>query len=218
MLGADTLVFADPQRYGIEVVRSETGGWDYKHTDGHERYDRTSLDEAFRARSDLPLLCHGAYLLYATHKVEDLERITGLGRFGPISREMIEDDGVVLTPSDGVVQRCFGFDAFQPRDQAMAGAVEGNGSGASVPRADIDVAYLLKNGAAYSMDDDDKALCALVDGKRSIGEVLSASDLEQGHARARLARLVDRGIVLAPRESSAAPAASVAPAGAPHAA
>jgi radical SAM superfamily enzyme YgiQ (UPF0313 family) len=228
MLGADTLVFADPKRYGIDVVRSETGGWDYTHTDGHQRYDRTPLDEAFRARSDLPLLCHGAYLLYATHKVEDLEKITGLGRFGPISREMIADDAVVLRASDGVVLRRFGFDAFRPRDEALAAAANGTGAGngsgsghsepASVARADIDVAYLLKNGAAYPMDAEDKQLCALVDGRRAIGEVLRASGLAPDQARTRLARLVDRGIVLAPREAATAPAASVVPAGAPSAA
>ncbi len=207
MLGADTLVFADPARYGIEVVRSETGGWDYKHTDGHVRYDRTPLDEAFRARSDLPLLCHGAYLLYATHKVEDLEKITGLGRFGPIAREMIEDDGVVLSVCDGFVHRRFGFDAFAPRTG------EGN-----VQRADVDVAYLLKNGAAYAMDADDQKLVGLVDERRSIGQILKASGLHPDQARRRLARLVDRGIVLAPREASSAPVAGTAPAGAPSAA
>jgi hypothetical protein len=174
------------------------------------------------------LLCHGAYLLYATHKVEDLEKITGLGRFGPISREMIADDAVVLRASDGVVLRRFGFDAFRPRDEALAAAANGTGAGngsgsghsepASVARADIDVAYLLKNGAAYPMDAEDKQLCALVDGRRAIGEVLRASGLAPDQARTRLARLVDRGIVLAPREAATAPAASVVPAGAPSAA
>jgi hypothetical protein len=204
MLGADTLVFADPSRYGIDIVRSETGGWDYKHTDGSQRYDRTPFDEAFRARSDLPLLCHGAYLMYACNKVEDLEKITGLGRFGPIAREVMQDDKLLLRPCDSVVLRRFGYDAFKPRDPGAT----------TVHRQPVDVAYLLKNGASYLMDDDDKKLCALVDGHRTLGEIIRASGLPSQHARERLARQIDRGIVLAPREAAQAPPASVAPAGA----
>jgi hypothetical protein len=195
MLGADTLVFADPDRYGITIERSETGGWDYKYTDGQPKIDRSSYDEAFRARSDLPLLCQGAYLLYATHKVEDLEAITGLGRFGPLADEVIHDDGLVLRPCDGVVMRRFGYDATLPREETEA----------SVKRGEVDVAFLLKNGASYVMDDADKKLCALVDGRRSVGEVIAQSGLDPQHARDRLARQIDRGIVLAPREASLAP-------------
>lgn len=195
MLGADTLVFADPDRYGIKIERSETGGWDYTHTDGHERYDRTNFDEAFRTRSDLPLLCQGAYLLYATNNVEDLEKITGLGRFGPIASEVIHDDSLVLHPCDGVVLRRFGYDATLKRDESQA----------TVKRGEVDVAFLLKNGSSYVMDADDKKLCALVDGRRTLGEIIAASGLDSEHARQRLGRQVDRGIVLAPRESSRAP-------------
>jgi anaerobic magnesium-protoporphyrin IX monomethyl ester cyclase len=213
MLGADTLVFAHPERYGIEVVRSETGGWDYRHKDGSQRYDRQPLDEAFRARSDLPLLCHGAYLMYACNKVEDLEKVTGLGRFGPIAREMIDDASVVLRRNDALVMRRFGYDGTQPFTPGAA----------TMKRAEVDVAYLLKNGQTYTLDADDKRLIALVDGRRTLGQVLleattageAGPALASGHARSRLARLVDRGIVLAPRDSAEAPPAATKPAGAP---
>jgi radical SAM superfamily enzyme YgiQ (UPF0313 family) len=204
MLGADTLVFADPDRYGIEIFRSETGGWDYKYKDGRAYFDRTSLDEAFRARSDLPLLCHGAYLMYACNKVEDLEKTTGLGRFGPIARECIEDDTLLLQPNPGVIHRNFGYDAFKPRPAEVA----------KVRREPVDIAYLLKNGASYVMDAADRKLCTLVNGQRPLGEVIRASGLDAKVARERLARLVDRAILLAPREAAEAPPASVAPAGA----
>src|SRR5262245_50084945 len=208
MLGADTLVFANPERYGIEIFRSETGGWDYKYKDGRQYYDRIPLDEAFRARSDLPLLCHGAYLMYACNKVEDLEKTTGLGRFGPIARECIEDDALVLQPNPGVILRKFGYDAFKRRDPAVT----------QVRREPVDIAYLLKNGASYLMDAEDRKLCALVDGRRPLGEVVRASGLEAGKARERLARMVDRAILLAPRDDGEAPPAAVAPAGASTAA
>jgi hypothetical protein len=195
MLGADTMVFADPDRYGIKIDRSESGGWDYTYTDGHERIDHSAIDEAFRARSDLPLLCQGAYLLYATNKVEDLEEITGLGRFGPLADEVIHDDNLVLHPCDGVVMRRFGYDATMPRDESQD----------TVKRGEVDVAFLLKNGASHVMDDDDKKLCALVDGHRSLGDIIAQSGLDPVLARQLLALQVDRGIVLAPRESSRAP-------------
>jgi len=208
MLGADTLVFAHPERYGIEIFRSETGGWDYRYKDGRTYYDRTALDEAFRARSDLPLLCHGAYLMYACNKVEDLEKVTGLGRFGPVARECIDDDALVLRPNGSVVQLRFGYDAFKPRDASVT----------RVRREPVDIAYLLKNGASYLLDAEDRKLCALVDGRRPVGEVVRASGLDAAKARERLARMVDRAIVLAPREAAEAPPAAVAPAGASTAA
>jgi anaerobic magnesium-protoporphyrin IX monomethyl ester cyclase len=208
MLGADTLVFANPERYGIEIFRSETGGWDYRYKDGRQYYDRIPLDEAFRARSDLPLLCHGAYLMYACNKVEDLEKTTGLGRFGPIARECIEDDTLLLRQNPGVIQRKFGYDAFKPRDKSTA----------SVRREPVDIAYLLKNGASYLMDEADRKLSALVDGQRPLGDVVRMSGLPAAAARERLARMVDRAILLAPRDDSEAPPAAVAPAGASTAA
>lgn len=208
MLGADTLVFAHPERYGIDIFRSETGGWDFKYKDGSSYYDRKPLDESFRPRSDLPLLCHGAYLMYACNKVEDLEKVTGLGRFGPIARECIGDDALVLSPNPAVIHRSFGYDAFKPRDPSVT----------RVPREPVEVAYLLKNGASYVMDADDRKLCALADGRRRLGEILRASGLDPAHARARLARMVDRAIVLAPRNAAQAPPAAVAPAGAATAA
>jgi hypothetical protein len=208
MLGADTLVFANPERYGIEIFRSETGGWDYRYKDGREYFDRKPLDEAFRARSDLPLLCHGAYLMYACNKVEDLEKTTGLGRFGPIARECIEDDTLLLQPNPGVILRNFGYDAFKPRPAEVS----------RVRREPVDIAYLLKNGASYVMDEADRKLCSLVDGRRPLGEVVRGSGLDGRLARERLARMVDRAILLAPRDRSEAPPAAVSPAGASTAA
>ncbi len=203
MLGADTLVFADPERYGIEIKRSETGGWDYSYTDGREYYDREALDRGFRARSDLPLLCHGAYLLYATNKVEDLEKVTGLGRFGPIAREMIDDESHVLEHNPAFSQRQYQYNAMAdvPTD------------GADVAPSPVTALMLLKNGQTWVLDEFEQSLVDLVDGKRSIADILATvGDEQRERALACLAGLVDRALLLAPRDSAAAPPASVAPA------
>ncbi len=201
MLGADTLVFGDPDRYNIEIFRSETGGWDYKYKGGTEYYDRTPLDEGYRARSDLPLLCHGAYLMYATFKVQDLEKITGLGRFGPLAKEMIGRDDVVLQPNDGFTRSQYNFDA-------LSGLPEGTDA---VDRKPTEVVWLLKNGQIYTLDEVETKLVALVDGKHTLGEIIAQSGVDADEARERLGRLVNRSIIVAPRESSEAPAASLSP-------
>jgi len=110
----------------------------------------------------------------------------------------------VLRGNPSVVHRRFGYDAFKPRDPSVT----------SLRRAPVDIAYLLKNGASYVMDVEDKKLLALVDGKRPLGEVVRGSGLDAGKARERLARMIDRAILLAPRDSAEAPPAAVAPAGA----
>jgi hypothetical protein len=82
----------------------------------------------------------------------------------------------------------------------------------------VDIAYLLKNGASYLMDEADRKLSGLVDGRRPLGDVVRMSGLPVAAARERLARMVDRAILLAPRGSADAPPAAVAPAGASTAA
>ncbi len=204
MLGADTLVFADPDRYDIEIFRTETGGWDYRHKDGRPYYDRTAIDEGFRARSDLPLLTHGAYLLYATFKVDDLEKITGLGRFGPISREMIDDQSIVLNHGDSYVRCTYNYDAtldFTPGDDGK------------MVQHPVEVVSLLKNGQTYKLDDFDKRLLELVDGKRSIAEVIASFDeADRTLVREKIEQMINRAITPAPREAAAAPQAAIAPA------
>ncbi len=196
MLGADTLVFADPDRYGIEIFRSENGGWDYRYSDGRPYFDRTALDEGFRARSDLPLLCHGAYLLYATFNEESLEEITGLGRFGPIAREMIEDQSTVLKKTTDFVVKQYNFDATK---------VGPSEKGVSVERDPVEVMFLLKNGQTYRLDALDKTIMSLVDGHRSIQQILEAIDTEdQGLAAEKIEQMINRAMAVAPRDSAMA--------------
>jgi hypothetical protein len=202
MLGHDTLVFADPDRYGIDIVRSETGAWDYKYKDGSSYYDRMPLHEGFRARSDLPLLCHGAYLLYATNKVDELETVTGLGRFGPLAKEMIDDDDIVLTRNSTFTLAHFNFNPLAELQQGQA----------VVERDPTEIMLLLKNGDSYMLDDEDRALVELVDGQRNMGAIVAAAGGDANEMRDRLGRLINRSIVLAPRDSAAAPAATTAPA------
>jgi len=197
MLGGDTLVFADPDRYGIDIRRSETGGWtwDYKDDAGMQRYDEEPLHEAFRARSDLPLLCHGAYLMYATHEPGDLERITGLGRFGPVAKE-VEDEDVVLRPNEAFTYMTFGYRAYEAPPEGAE----------TIARDPVRVALLLKNGQSYEIDELDQQLLDLVDGRRSFREIVNLSGAEESLGRARLLRLMDRSLVCAPREAAMAPA------------
>ena len=202
MLGYDTLVFADPDKFGIEIFRDDTGGWDYRYKDGRSTYDRAPLDEGFRARSDLPLLCHGAYLLYSTFKVDDLEKTTGLGRFGPLAKETIADDGVVLAPTPGFITYRYHFNALKPPAEGQT----------VIERDPLELLVLQKNGQSYQLDATDKRLMQLVDGKRNVGEVIAAAGGEAGEMRARLGRMVNRSLVVAPRDAAAAPAASVSPA------
>jgi radical SAM superfamily enzyme YgiQ (UPF0313 family) len=183
MLGRDTLVYENPDRYGINILEQEDGGIDYEMKDGTAHYDRTDFDHAFRARGDLPLLNHGGYLLYAANKPEHLRAITGLGRYGKMSRNVVEFDQQVAVISEGVGIRDYPFNPFATDPAKINESVR--------------VAYYAKTGIHFPLRAQEDRIIRAVDGQRSVREILEAAQLDDGEDHVRT--LVDRGLLSLPR-------------------
>ena len=197
MLGRDTLVYANPERYGIEILEKEDGSVDYQMKDGTHHYDRTELDYAFRARGDLPLLDHGGYLLYAAHRPELLRRITGLGRYGRLARDY--DDLPRRRPrlAEAIRFRDYRFNPFAPDDASMERPVR--------------VAFNEKTGMHFPLENVEVALLEAADGRtceEMAGAVARRLARPRDEVSARIVRLIDRGLLTI----SAAPAAAPEPA------
>jgi len=180
-LGRDTLVFTNPDRFGIRVVEKDDGSVDYEMKDGVPHYDATELDLAFRARGDLPLLNHGGYLLYAAHRPDLQTLITSAGRSGPLSKDVPDLAARRLAPTDGVTVSSFRWNAFAP-----------DGDGFERP---VRVAHNEKTGLCYPLEEVEAQLMALADGRKSAGELLRALDGRFEHALDRVRRLIDRGLL-----------------------
>jgi hypothetical protein len=197
MLGRDTLVYANPERYGIEILEKEDGSVDYQMKDGTHHYDRTELDYAFRARGDLPLLDHGGYLLYAAHRPELLRRITGLGRYGRLARDYHDLPGRRPRLAEAIRFRDYRFNPFAPDDASMERPVR--------------VAFNEKTGMHFPLESVEAALLEAADG-RTCEEIAAAVARRLARPRDEVAtlvaRLIDRGLLTI----AAAPAAAPEPA------
>ena len=183
MLGRDTLVYANPDRFGIRLLERENGDLDYEMVDGTPHYDRTELDDKFRARSDLPLLNQGGYLLYAANHPDRLRAITGLGRFGRIARDVVEFEQQRPRLAEGVRFRDYPLDPFAESDEES--------------RA-VRVAYSAKTGKHFRLTDAEVEVFRLADGSRSVLELADAAADTVGDAAEIVRLLVDRGLLSLP--------------------
>lgn len=190
MLGRDTIVYSNPERFGIKILELADGGVDYEMNDGTPHYDRTELDDKFRARGDLPLLNHGGYLLYASEHPDRLRAITGVGRFGRIARDVIDFVQQRPVVSDGVRLRDYPFNPFAKTDEEMDRPVQ--------------VAYYAKTGNHFRLSDTERALISMIAEAPASASVLELEQRFQGQDVIEVMRtLVDRGLLSLPGASYA---------------
>jgi radical SAM superfamily enzyme YgiQ (UPF0313 family) len=186
MLGRDTLVYANPDRYGIRILEPEDGSIDYEMKDGTKHYDRTEFDLAFRARSDLPLLDHGGYLLYAAHHPDRLRAITSLARFGRLARHVGDLAETRPAPVEGLRFRDYRFNPFAHDEAELAKSVR--------------VAFVEKTGNHFPLEPVEVELLAVSNGRRTGGEIVGTVAAHLGVDETlvdeRLRRLIDRGLLV----------------------
>jgi radical SAM superfamily enzyme YgiQ (UPF0313 family) len=196
MLGRDTLVYANPDRYGIRILEREDGSVDYEMKDGTPHYDRTELDYAFRARSDLPLLDHGGYLLYAAQAPQRLRAITSLARFGRLARHVARLEEARPVLAEGVRFRDYRFHPFAADEAGMEQPVR--------------VAFVEKTGLHFPLERAEIEILALAGGNRTAGEIVRALAGRTGRPDAEvgalLRRLIDRGLLVVRQAAVAEPA------------
>ncbi len=182
ILGRDTLVYAHPDRFGIRILEQEDGGIDFEMQDGARHYDRTELDNAFKARGDLPLLNHGGYLLYAANCPERLRAITGQGRRGSIATRITNLGSQVPRLSDGVRIMTYRFNPFAP-DLASA-------------QSPARVAYYSKTGMHFPLEPVEEEILRCVEqGGATIDRIVERLEPRHAGVRDRACRMVDRGLL-----------------------
>ncbi len=189
-LGRDTLVFTNPDRFGIRILEKDDGSVDYEMKDGVPHYDTTELDLAFRARGDLPLLNHGGYLLYAAHAQDVQRRITSAGRSGPLAKDVPDLRARTVVLTDGVSLSSFRRNAFAADQAAFEQPVR--------------IAHNEKTGLCHPLEEVESRLFELADGKRTVEALIRALDPRFEHAEDRVRRLIDRGLLCVVAEVPAA--------------
>ncbi|MSR48320.1 MAG: B12-binding domain-containing radical SAM protein [Planctomycetes bacterium] len=181
ILGRDTLVFSNPDRFGVKILEKDDGSVDFEMKDGTHHYDRTELDLAFRARGDLPLVNHGGYLLYAAHRQDRQYEITSAGRSGPLAKDVPDLPARRLYVTDGVSLRDFRWNAFATDDAGFEKPVR--------------VAHNEKTSLCYPLEPIEALLMAQADGKRTVAELVRMLSGRFEQVDGRIRRLIDRGLL-----------------------
>jgi anaerobic magnesium-protoporphyrin IX monomethyl ester cyclase len=182
-LGRDTIVYQNPDRFGVKIVEPENG--EIFVDDGLPLWDKKNWNERLEQRGDLPLLCQGGYLLYHTEHPDRLRDIVAKGRTGPMARELADFASEI--PERPERNRLVRY-KFNPYDVA-GGAVEGGYA----------VAYVAFHGMYYPLDRDHVAIFEGCDGRRTVADLAALSKLDGQAAQDKVAWLVDRGILIVPK-------------------
>ena len=183
MIGGDTHVALNPDRYDIEVEMGGDGGLKWRHKGDFTPWDLTSYNEAFTVRTDILLLNHGCFVLYHAERPGTVLGITGCGRMGRLARE-IEDlpNMRPFIPPGNRIQD-YRFDPIRSEGDLVPG------------NAPYHQAYVARSGWVFGADSLTKAIFEQADGKTSFAEMAEklGSPLEDvlDHART----MIDRGIV-----------------------
>lgn len=181
-LGRDTIVYQNPDRFGVKIVETEKG--DLYVDDGLEPWDKRNWNERLEQRGDLPLLCQGGYLLYHTERPDLLREIVAKGRSGPMAREIADFDRAVPQKPERNRLVKYKFDPYSPRTEAKAGGYP--------------VVYVAFHGMYHGVDADHVKLIEACDGKTSIAD-LAKTLPDAKVAREKLTWLIDRGILVVPQ-------------------
>jgi hypothetical protein len=186
-IGTDTIVYANQERFGIEVFETEAGGLDYRYRDGTGHWDRHERDEAFHVRGDFHQVKNHIELHYAKVPVETALRVTGQGRMGPLLRHVDPDrlhDATFEATRECVVTS-FPRHAHRPLGDA-AGAASPDG---------FAVAFHMITGHAFELD---AAACAVLEHLQrpaSLRALAGRLGLPETQTLARLELAINRGLV-----------------------
>ena len=188
MIGGDTAVVKNPDRYGIRVRPGPGGGYVWEHADPEfPRWDLKSWNEAFFARSDIVLLNHGCFVLYHDARPGTVLRITGFGRIGRLAFEIKDLAGFApFVPPGNRVMDC----RFDPKADGK------EGPGDLLPgKEPFHLAYVARSGWVFPLDGLAAKLFRRVDGRTPLREIARALGAPVEAVLERAAPMIDRGIL-----------------------
>jgi hypothetical protein len=163
-------VFQHPEQYGVQVVTDASGNPTYRRDDGKD-WDQEVLHRGYYARSDISLVNCGTALMYAANRPDLIPQLRGTGTVGPVSWETppIEDRIAWVPPENGILDL----------DRTAA-------------RYRIHVA---QSGASFEAEQEDIDLLKAIGADGCELGTLIASSPDPGRTKARLARLIDGGLL-----------------------
>lgn len=179
-IGADTIVFEDKERFGIEVFEVSEGVLDYRYTDGRERWDPDERDMAYHARGDFPYLTNNIELHYAKLPKEVSAKIAWEERMGPILRQIAPQALPTMQLELNDLVRVRIYDEHPTGGEAPFGAV-----------------WHLTTGYTFDLEKPAVAIVrALQDGgPQTYQALLATTGLEDALARDLVEQGINRGII-----------------------
>ncbi len=184
-LGRDTIVFENPDRFGVDIVETEEGN--IFVDDGLPKWDKNTWFDRLSPRGDLPLLTHGGYLLYQTRAPEKLREIVAKGRSGPLAFEIPDlENRVPLRPERNRIVRY----KFEPQTE-VAGPI-------TAPEGGVPVAFVAMHGRFHRLEPKHIPVFDACDGEKTVGELAALLPGDRQQALATIAWLIDRGVIVVP--------------------
>ncbi|GJM21662.1 MAG: hypothetical protein DHS20C15_15770 [Planctomycetota bacterium] len=181
ILGTDTIVFEQQERFGIEAVDLGDGQFDYRYLDGSKHWDQSEKDESFHPRSDFHQIMQHIELHYSQVPLDQALQISGQSRMGPLLRHVrpdaIEEVRFQATP-EGVLTH---FDRHPLRDDF-------GDSGYTV-------AYHMITSHTFELLEDGLNFHKALREPRTVAELLSMLDDSPEELRAKLELAINRGMV-----------------------
>ncbi len=188
-LGRDTIVYENPDRFGVRIVENEDG--EIWVDDKLPLWEKKTWNERLSPRGDLPLLTQGGYLLYHTRRPELLREIVAKGRSGPLAREIADFESArPVRPQRNRVVRY----KFAPQGATPAG-------GASPVKLGIPIAYVGLHGQYHTLDERKTRVFDACDGRQTVAELASLIEKDCASRQEALdvvAWMIDRGVLTVP--------------------
>lgn len=181
-LGRDTIVYQNPERFGVKIVEPEDGN--IFVDDGLPPWNKKNWNDRLEQRGDLPLLCQGGYLLYQTERPDLLREIVAKGRSGPLGREI--EDLPAAVPTRPVRNRLvrYKFDPYAATGAAVTGGHP--------------VVYVAFHGMYHQVDADHVRVFEACDGKKRVAELAALIPGDPKAALEKVEWMIDRGLIVVP--------------------
>ncbi len=183
MIGGDTDVLLNPDRYGVTVSRMENGSYDWKMKGEFDVWDTGPWNEAFTVRSDIVLLNHGHFVLYHAQRPDTVLRTTGFGRIGRLAREIPDLSAAEPSIPQGNSIKAYRFDPSP-------------GKGDLEPAEEpVHLAYVARSGTAFRLDPLSAEIFCSVDGQTPLGKTAEKAGRDQEEVLQAARGMIDRGII-----------------------
>ena len=192
LLGRDTLIYDEPEKYDVVVKRDPGGDIDYLHGDGSSHPNWDMMDRHLEVRTDVHIVTYSAQLFYSAHNPDGFWDIVGLGRFGPFARQVPDLENTKIARGQRVHTRRFKYDWIHPTDGKM-------------PPTPITVAHVPRAGFNSPLSEDGVRIFELADGERTCGEIAATIGKPFEALREAFEFMINEGVISVPWSEMPAP-------------